>query len=211
MQAAIRIVAVFCLVLAAPLARAAEQAVDTRELMAAGPLEEKTLGDPNAPVTLVEYASLTCPHCGNFYRTVFPALKTKYIDTGQVHFVLREFPLDQLALAAAMTARCGPEDKYFAMIGEMLNEQDRWAFVENPGKALLDLLTPYGFTEDTFRACLGDQKLVENIIEISKRAEGFGVKGTPAFFINGQLHGGEMSIEQFDAALEPLLAGGAQP
>jgi protein-disulfide isomerase len=208
MRALLPIAALLCLTLIAPAAAEDAQTVDTKLLMAAGPLAEKTLGDPNAPVTIVEYASLTCPHCGKFHRTVFPTLKSKYIDTGKVYFVLREFPLDQLALAAAMVARCAPESDYFAVIDAMFIEQDDWAYVDNPGKALLDLVAPYGFTDASFRACLGDDKLVQNIVAVEKGGDGFGVKGTPAFFINGTLHGGEMTVEQIDAALAPLLGAG---
>lgn len=181
------------------------------DLATAGPLGEKTLGDPQAPVTMVEYASLTCSHCGNFYRTTFSALKEKYIDTGKVYFVLREFPLDPLAMAAAMVARCGPEEDYFAIIDSMFLGQQSWAYVDNPGPALLELVKPYGFTDETFRACLNDETVVAGIVDVAQRGQGLGVEGTPAFFINGEKHGGAMTIEQIDAVVEPLLAGDGQP
>ena len=207
MQAIVRIAAVLGLAIFVPTAGLVAQPVDPAALMTPGPLGEKTLGDPNAPVTVIEYASLTCSHCGNFHRTTFGALKEKYIDTGKVYFVLREFPLDQLALAAAMVARCAPEEDYFTVVDRMFTDQDRWAYVEQPGAALLELVKPHGFSEERFRACLTDEKLLEGIVAVAKRGDDLGVTGTPAFFVNGEKHGGEMTIEQFDAVLEPLLAG----
>ena len=194
------------LALAVPSAIAQAQAPDPAEFAVAGPLGEKSLGDPNAPVTMVEYASLTCNHCGNFHTTTFAALKEKYIDTGKIRFILREFPLDPLALAAAMAARCGPADDYFAIIDAMFTEQDKWAYVENPAPALLALLAPYGFTDESFDACLKDQAIVEGIVEVAQRGQAFGVAGTPSFFFNGEKQSGAMTIERIDAIVEPLLA-----
>jgi protein-disulfide isomerase len=213
MSKALAVAVAFGLFVAAPAdaAEDAPPAVSIMELMAAGPLPEKALGTADAPVTIVEYASLTCPHCGNFYRTVFPDFKTKYVDTGKVRFILREFPLDQLALAAAMAARCAPEDKYFEIIDAMFVKQNDWAYVDNPGKALLDLVTPYGFTEASFTTCLGDKTLAQNIIDTESAGEKLGVKGTPAFFINGVLHSGEMTAATLDETLAPLLEAQATP
>lgn len=199
--------ATLILALALPLAAAEAQVPDPAEFAVPGPLGEKTLGDPSAPVTMVEYASLTCSHCGNFYRSTFAALKEKYIDTGKVHFILREFPLDPLALAAAMIARCGPEEDYFAIVDTMFIEQDNWAYVEDPAPALLALVSPYGFTEATFAACLKDEAIVEGIVDVARRGQEHGVAGTPAFFFNGEIETGAMTIERIDAIVEPLLAG----
>ena len=119
--------------------------VDVKELMVPGPLGEQTLGDPKAPVTIVEYVSMTCPHCARVHHTTFQALKSKYIDTGRVYFVLREFPLDPLATAAIMLARCLPADKYFPAVSVMFELQDSWAFVDDPTTALFKILQPFGF------------------------------------------------------------------
>ena len=207
MQTIVRMAAILGLTILVPATGTIAQPIDAAALMTPGPLGDKTLGDPNAPVAVIEYASLTCSHCGNFHRTTFGALKEKYIDTGKVHFVLREFPLDQLALAAAMVARCAPEEDYFSVVDSMFTDQNKWAYVEQPGAALLELVKPHGFTEETFRACLNDEKLLEGIVAVAKRGDDLGVTGTPAFFVNGENHGGEMTIEQFDAVLEPLLTG----
>jgi protein-disulfide isomerase len=183
------------------------ESVDLDALMEPGPMEERTLGDPAAPVTVVEYVSLTCPHCAKFDTTVFDALKTKYIDTGKVFFVMREFPLDPLALAAIMGARCAPAEDYFPIIDTLFSEQSEWAFVDDPGRALLGKLSKHGFTEQSFSECLARQGLAEAIIEVERRAqEQFGVHGTPAFFINGEMHVGGMDVAELDLILEPLLA-----
>jgi protein-disulfide isomerase len=197
--------AAVALLLLTPMAGADAQTVDQATLATAGPLSEKTLGDPAAPVTMIEYASLTCSHCGNFYRTTFGALKEKYIDTGKVFFILREFPLDPLAMAAAMVARCGPADDYFAIIDRMFIEQEKWAYVENPGPALLDLVKPYGFTDESFKMCLNDETIVAGIVDVAKRGDSLGVDGTPAFFINGEKFSGGMDMERIDAVMQPLL------
>jgi protein-disulfide isomerase len=196
-------------VLALPFAAMAQEsppaAAAPPGLATIGPLGEKTLGDPAAPVTMIEYASLTCSHCGNFYRNTFAALKAKYIDTGKVYFVLREFPLDPLAMAAAMVARCGPAEDYFAIIDGMFLQQESWAYVENPGPALLDLVKPYGFTDESFKTCLNDETIVAGIVDVAKRGGDLGVEGTPAFFINGEKYGGAMDMERIDLVLTPLL------
>lgn len=195
---------------AEPAGPITDPALFATTLATAGPLGEKTLGDPQAPVTMIEYASLTCSHCGNFYRNTFAALKEQYIDTGKVYFVLREFPLDPLAMAAAMLALCGPADDYFAIIDMMFVEQNKWAFVDDPGTALIDLLKPYGFTKESFDACLKDESKVAGIVDVARRGKSLGVGGTPAFFFNGELTGGELKIEQIAEIVEPLLTTTAE-
>jgi protein-disulfide isomerase len=186
----------------------AQERVDVAALMEPSPLGEKTLGDPNAPVTVIEYASMTCSHCQNFHETTFDAFKAKYIDTGKVFFVFREFPLDPLAAGAIMLARCAPNDRYFEMVDLLFNKQREWAFVDDPVSALLDLSKQTGFTEDTFRACLTNQELLDGVNVVRDRAaEKFGVNATPTFFINGEKHAGALTLEQMDQILQPLLAG----
>lgn len=201
----VRVYAAISLAFALPVAAGAEP-VDTARLMAPLALGDKALGDPGAPVTIVEYASLTCSHCGNFYRTTFPILKEKYIDTGKVRFILREYPLDELALVAAMIARCGPDDKYFDTIHTLFNEQQKWAFGAEPGKALLEVVAPHGVTDESIQACLADETLVRGIIEVSKRGQELGVAGTPTFFINGEPHTGEIKMDALAAIIDPLLS-----
>lgn len=192
---------------AAPAAVAPESSgsVDPAKLLEAGPLPEMALGEEGAPVTIVEYASMTCPHCAHFHETTFPELKEKYIDAGKVRFIFREFPFDPRAEAGFMLARCS-DDKYFAMIDVLFEKQDSWAPVENARDPMLQIAKLAGFTQESFEACLTDQKLLDEIRAVRKRgAEEFGVEATPTFFINGQKYSGAMSIEEMSAVIDGML------
>lgn len=181
--------------------------VPVNELMEPGPLPELSLGKEDAPVTIVEYASLTCGHCANFHNTVLPKVKEKYVDTGQVRLVMREFPLDNLAAAAAMLTRCAGGDKTYPLIEVLFKQQDQWAFVRgNPVPELFKVAKQAGFTQERFDKCLTDQKLLEQVTSIrSKAADKFGVSSTPTFFINGKRLQEAPTLEAFDKALTPLL------
>lgn len=181
--------------------------VPVDDLMKAGDLPELVYGSPGAKVTIVEYASMTCGHCANFHNKVFPELKTKYIDTGKVRFVFREFPLDNLAAAASMLARCAGEGKALPMISVLFAKQDQWAFARgNPVPQLFEIAKQAGFTQESFDKCLTDQALLDKVIAGRSRAsEVFGVTSTPTFFINGKRLQGGSSIGDFEKVLEPLL------
>jgi len=182
--------------------------VSMDDLMAANALSDVVLGGADAKVTIVEYASMTCTHCARFHEEVYPALKAKYIDTNKIKFILREFPLDPLATAGFMLARCaGSDEKRTALVDLMFSQQKSWAFVDKPIEALLNLSKQAGFTQEAFEACLKNQSLYEGINKIRDRAsEKFGVDATPTFYINGQRRSGEMSIDELDKAITPLLA-----
>ncbi len=187
----------------------AEVPVD--ELMKTGSLADQALGPPEAKVTIVEYASMTCGHCMNFHTKVFPELKAKYIDTGKVRFVFREFPLDARAFAASMLARCaGSPDKTFALVDALFHTQADWAFVkDNPTPKLFEVAKQAGFTQESFDKCLTDQKLLDQLTEVRSRASDvFGVNATPTFFINGKRLTTAPTMEEFDKVLTPLLAQG---
>jgi len=182
------------------------QSANMAELAKPGPLGDHILGNANAPVTVIEYASLTCPHCAHFHETVYPTLKTKYIDTGKVKFVFREFPRDPVDVGAFMLARCAPADKYFPMIDVLFDQQKNWAFTRESAKQLLMIAKQAGFTEDQFNKCLSDNKLAEQIRDIAKTAyEKFKVDSTPTIFINGEILRGDMTPEALEKALAPLV------
>ncbi|MGA0563234.1 DsbA family protein [Ancylobacter sp. VNQ12] len=185
---------------------AAAQTVDAAKLMEPGALPDQVLGKADAPVTIVEYASLTCSHCAHFHNTTFPVLKEKYIDTGKVRFILREFPLDIVAKAAFMLARCSGEGKYYPMVDVLFETQKNWAFTNNPAQALLAIAKQSGMSEQQFNTCLSDAKLAENVNAVAERgAKDFSVDSTPTFFINGKKVAGAMSPEELDKELAPLL------
>ncbi|MBO0733275.1 MAG: DsbA family protein [Methylocapsa sp.] len=178
------------------------------QLMAGEALPDLVIGSKDAPVTIVEYASMTCSHCAAFSTGAFPELKKKYIDTGKVKFVLREFPLDQLGAAGFMLARCSGDDKRNAVVELLFAQQKNWAFTDKPLEALAGLLKQTGMSQAAFDACLKDQALYDKIAQVHDRAaEKFGVAATPTFFINGKRQKGEIPRDALDNLLAPLLKG----
>jgi len=179
--------------------------VDMAELLKPGALPDKSMGKDDAKVTIVEYASMTCPHCAHFNDTTFPELKKKYIDTGKARYILREFPFDPRAEAGFMLARCAG-DNYFPMVDVLFKQQSNWAAAENAKDALFQLSKLAGFTQESFNACLTDQKLLDQVRAVQKRgAEEFKIDSTPTFFINGKTYKGAMSIAEMSAIIDPLL------
>ena len=177
-------------------------ALDTAKLAEAPAIGEMALGPADAKVTVIEYASASCPHCAAFYRDVFGTLKKDYIDTGKIRFVFREFPHNDAAMAAFMLARCAPKESYFPMVDIYFNTQDAW--LAAPREGLLNIAKQAGFTEETFEKCLKDEKVAKGIMDVRTTAEGFGVTGIPTFFINGERFEGR-TIEDFKAKIDPLL------
>jgi protein-disulfide isomerase len=175
------------------------------DLLAPSTLSEQSLGDANAPVTVIEYASMTCPHCAHFHETVYPELKKRYIDTGKVRFIFREFPLDPLAAAGFMLARCAGEGKYFPMVETLFHEQKTWA-VQKPLPPLLAIAKQAGFTQQSFEQCLANQKLLDDIEKTREIASNkFGVNSTPTFFINGKKQSGALSLEDMEKQIQLYL------
>jgi protein-disulfide isomerase len=182
--------------------------VNVGELMAEGALPDVVEGEANAPITIVEYASMTCSHCAAFATKVYPTLKSKYIDTGKAKLILREFPLDPLATAGFMLARCAG-DKREAMVELLFAQQKNWAFVEKPLDGLANIVKQTGMSQESFEKCLKDQALYDKVNMVRDRgAEKFGVNATPTFFINGKRVSGEMTVEQLEKEITPLLPKG---
>lgn len=191
---------------AIPATGSGGETVSADDLMVAGPLGERSLGDPAAKVTVVEYASMTCSHCAAFHEETFTPFKEKYVDTGKVRFIFREFPLDALATSAFMLARCVPEDRYFAIVDILFRQQRNWAFVDDPATALFNVVKQAGFTQESFRACLTNQKILDGVNSVKDRGSSeFGVGSTPTFFINGKKMSGALSLEDMDKEIQPLL------
>lgn len=185
--------------------------IPTEELAKSGAdLPDLELGSPDAKITIVEYASMTCGHCMHFHTTVLPDLKKKYIDTGKVRLIFREFPLDARAFAASMLARCVGGDKTFALISALFERQGDWAFKEeNQKDALFEVAKQAGFTREAFDKCLTDQKLLDQLTAIRTRASDvFGVSATPTLFINGKKFTSAPTIEEISKVIDPLVAAG---
>ena len=191
--------------LAAGAAPEPDRTMDMATVLKPGPLPELTVGDPSG-VPVVEYGSLTCPHCATFSREIFPELKKDYIDTGKVRFTFREFPRNTLDVAAFVLARCVGDDKAFAAIELLFATQDKWAFVDKPLEPLIAAMRPAGLTHDQAMACLKDQSKADAIVAIGKRAtDEIKMTGTPTFVIDGKVYGGELSMDQLKAILDPLI------
>lgn len=181
-------------------------------LAAQEPLPEMALGDPSAPVTVVEYASLTCSHCASFHIGTFAKLKADYIDTGKVRFIYRDFPLDQAAFQASILARCAGSERFFAFVEVLYGQQQSWSRHADPLVALQMLAGLGGVSPAKYDACLKDRKLGDGIL--SMRLEGeqrYGVTSTPSFLVNGVKHVGAITPSGFDVILKPLLGATAKP
>jgi protein-disulfide isomerase len=191
-----------------PIDSAFAQKASDAELQKPSELGDMVLGQANAPVTIVEYASMTCPHCAHFAKTTFPELKKRYIDTGKVRYMLREFPLDQLAAAGFMLARCaakGDAKKYYTMIDTLFNQQDTWV-VQKPIPPLQAISKQAGLSEKDFEACLANQPMLDKIEATRKTAtDKLGVNSTPTFFINGEKYSGDVSIEELSKKIDTYL------
>jgi protein-disulfide isomerase len=167
---------------------------------------EQAIGDPAAPVTMIEYSSLTCPHCAAFHIDTLPELKKRYIDTGKVRLVLRDFPLDQTALQAAMIAHCAGDGRYAAFIDAMFASQRRWAAAADPVAALEQIALAGGLSREKVRACLADRALGDRVLQA--RLDGqrqHDIRSTPTFIIGGKSYPGNRTVEEFAAIIDPLL------
>ena len=168
--------------------------------------DDQVLGNPDAPITIVEYASLTCPHCAHFANDVFPELKKKWVDAGKVKLVFRDYPLDEVALRAAMIARCAPQDRYYAYIDTFFSQQPRWV-TDDWRDPLARLAMLGGMGKNEFDKCLNDTALENKIVQerliASKELD---VNSTPTFFINGTKFTGAPTVEEFDKVLSGLSA-----
>src|SRR3954471_22063241 len=171
-------------------------------------LPDMALGPANAPVTITEFASMTCPHCAAFNETVFPKIKAAFIDSGKIRFVFREFPLDIKAAAGSMLARCIAKDdpsKYFAVVDMLFKQQNDWV-AKNTTETLTRIGKQAGLSQQAVEACLKDQALLDKIAADQKFASDvLKVDSTPTFFINGEKIKGETSFEEFAKKINPLL------
>jgi protein-disulfide isomerase len=183
-----------------------EVTLDPAALLVSGTLTENVMGSAEAPVTMIEYASMTCPHCASFHAATLPRLKEKYIETGKVRLIFREFPTDGLAAAAAMLARCVDDQRFFPFIDVLLRNQRTW--VNNqPEEPLKKLARQVGLTEESFDNCLANQELLDGIASVQDRARTeFEVQSTPTFFINGRQVRGALPFAEFEKIIEAELA-----
>lgn len=185
---------------------ATEATVSIDELNKPGPLPDQVLGKADAPLTIIEYASMTCGHCAAFHNETMQHVKDKYVETGKVRFIFREFPLDPVAYAGSLLARCGGDGKFFPLVELLFKQQRQWAFSEKPETALFDTVKQAGFSQEQFNACLQDQDAYAKLQRERQRAsQQFGVDSTPTFFFNGRIERGAMSPAQIDQKIQSYL------
>jgi protein-disulfide isomerase len=186
-----------------PFANAQDAKIDLKALNEPSAIGEMSLGSETAKVTIIEYASTSCPHCADFYKNVFIKLKADYIDTGKVRFILREFPHNELGMAGFMLARCAPKDKYFPIVDVLFATQDKW--LNDPANELKNIALQAGFSADSFDKCLKNADVAKGIYGVRQKGEGFGIDGIPTIFINGEKISGEKTFDDIKAKIDPLL------
>lgn len=168
-------------------------------------LEDRVIGSEDAPITIIEYASLTCGHCATFHKTTMPRLKREWLDTGRAKLVFRDFPLDNNAATAAVIARCAPEDQYHRLLSVFFSRQSSWAQMDDPVPVLAEIASSRGLSREQIDACLDDDGLVDGVLQ--SRLVGqtqHGVKSTPTFIVGERVISGAMSYENFDAMLRSI-------
>ncbi len=166
-------------------------------------LVEMVMGDADAPITIIEYASLTCPHCAAFHRETLPELKKQYLDTGKAKLIFRDFPLDGAALRAAMLARCGGKERFFPFVDVLLKTQNTWSRAKDPVAALTQVGRMGGLSKDEIEACLKNEALMDGILRIRLDGQNeFDVSSTPTFIINGKKVAGALPFAEFEKLLK---------
>ncbi len=174
------------------------------------PLPDMIIGDPDAPVEIIEYSSMTCPHCATFHTETLPTIKERYLDTGKAKLVFREFPLDRVALTASAIARCAGEDRFFPFVDVLFRTQAQWADPgADPVEELKKIVRMGGLDPEMVDTCLEDQSVIDGILAVRLNGdETYEIRSTPTFIINGDNHAGHKTVEEFEAVLEPYLAEG---
>ena len=186
-----------------PVPQAVAQTPDKTALLGVQATDH-VLGDAKAPITMIEYASFTCPHCAHFSVAVLPEVKKKWIDTGKVKLIYRDFPLDQTALKAAQLAECAGKDRYFGVVDMIFSTQQKWATAPDPIAELAKSLRIAGMGDAEVKACLANDAVANGVIADYRGGETLGVNSTPTLFINGEQFKGARSVEELDAAFGKL-------
>jgi protein-disulfide isomerase len=192
-----------------PFAAVAEDKAAPKEAAAPAAVEalpDMALGKADAPVTIIEYSSLSCPHCATFHKEVLPQLKSEYIDTGKLRYIEREFPLNNSAFAGSVLARCLDPNRFYAFNDYLFSRQDEWAFKEDAIAPLKQYAKQAGLTEAEFEKCIDDEALQKKVLAVRDKGEKEGVRGTPTFFINGKIYKGAPTLSAMAEAMKPYLS-----
>ncbi|CDP51637.1 thioredoxin domain-containing protein [Paradevosia shaoguanensis] len=179
---------------------------DQAKLLAPNGLPDKVLGPADAKVTVIEYASPTCPHCAVFSNDTLPEFMKQYVDTGKVRYILRPFVRNVLDAVVFLLAEAAGEDQYHNVVSTYFKTQDTWATSDKPRDAILVIAKQLGFTDESFEAALTNQDLFKGMETLREQAlDEFKLEGTPTFYINGKKLSGDKTIEQLAAEIDPLL------
>ena len=176
------------------------------DVLKQGPVPEYSLGRSDAPVVMVMYMSLTCPHCRRFMAETFPALQREYIDTGKVRYIVREFPIGKTSGNATIALRCAPMDKYLTLFRKFMEQQSAWVSQEVRPEAILKVASQVGVTRAQYDACVKNQAMIDGLKWVKERGRDLGVIGTPNFFIGNRLYKSVLTMPEIRAILDPMLA-----
>jgi protein-disulfide isomerase len=177
------------------------------EVMKVGTLPEMSLGRADAPVTIIKYASMTCPYCRRFQLETFPVLKKEYIDTGKVRFIIREFPIGKQSGLATVALRCAPADKYFALYDTLMAQQATWVSQEVRPDPIFKVAAQVGMSRAQFDSCRENRGMIAGLNWVKDRGRTLGVIGTPNFFVQGKLMKSVIGIKEIHEMVDPILAG----
>jgi protein-disulfide isomerase len=179
------------------------------DVMLTGALPDMSFGRADAPVTIIQHASPSCPHCRNFHLTTYPQFKKAYIDTGKVRYILREFPIGKTSGVASIALRCAKPEKYLILYGKFMEQQASWVSQEVQLDPIFKVAAQVGMTRQQFDACRENHAMVDGLKWVKDRGRKLGVIGTPNFFVGGKLVKKELSMEDIRAMVDPLIAGRA--
>ena len=177
------------------------------DIMQPGELTEMALGRADAPVTIVQYASMTCPYCRQFQRETFPVLKREYIDTGKVRYILREFPIGHQSGLATIALRCAPPEKYFQLYDKLMVQQPAWVSQEVRPDPIFKVAAQVGMTRAQFDSCRQNRGMISALNQVKERGRKLGVIGTPNFFVDGKLVKTVIGMKEIREMVDPILAG----
>lgn len=169
-------------------------------------LADRVAGEEKAPVTVIDYSSLTCPHCADFHIQVLPRIRADFIETGAVRLIYRDFPLDGVATAASMVARCSSENLYFRFLDALFGTQAQWSRAPDPRKSLTRVALLSGMTAQDVNTCLDNEPLFNGIQAMKADGQAkHGVDSTPTLIINGVKYTGIATYDAFSKIVKPLL------
>ncbi len=169
-------------------------------------LEEKSLGKPDAPIKMIEFASLTCGHCARFHNEVMPTIKEKYINNGKIFFTYKDFPLDKFALKASIISRCSGNKNYFSFLDVFYKKQSSWTKSQDPFKSLLKIAKIGGLKDEEIKVCVGNKSIEDGLLKDRlQSSKKYDITATPTIYLNGKKYTGDLTLEALELKINSLL------